>query len=199
MRTVIKFAAAGMVLPIAITGWSLRPTSGSVAVTIRPNVLVTGTASPAQLGTAAWAVGRFETARLKPPTVEIEFHADATGCGGHLGFARLDRVDVCSVLVNAMSRRALLHELGHVWLEQNTTTATRARFLRSRRLRSWNGSDVEWRSRGFEQGAEIIAWALGERILTAQIPNNEPAEMGDAFELLTGRSLPRAAERNAGR
>jgi hypothetical protein len=30
-----------------------------------------------------------------------------------------------------------------------------------------------------------MAWALGDRILSAQIPDNEPAQLAAAFELLT--------------
>ena len=31
-----------------------------------------------------------------------------------------------------------------------------------------------------------MAWVLGTRILTAQIPDNDPVQLGAAFELLTG-------------
>jgi len=41
-----------------------------------------------------------------------------------------------------------------------------------------------------EQGAEIISWALGNRILTAQIPDNGAARLAAGFELLTGIELP---------
>ena len=34
-----------------------------------------------------------------------------------------------------------------------------------------------------------MAWALGDRILSAQIPDNEPAQLAAAFELLTGIQL----------
>ena len=48
--------------------------------------------------------------------------------------------------------------------------------------------------RGYEHGAEIIAWAIGERILTAQIPDNDVVQMGDAYRLLTGRPIPRSED-----
>ena len=35
-----------------------------------------------------------------------------------------------------------------------------------------------------------MSWALGERILTAQIPHNDPEQLAPAFELLTGVELP---------
>ena len=141
---------------------------------------------PAQQELARWAVARFERAGLDPPTVEIHFHGDASGCGGHLGYAKDGRVDVCTVLVNEMARRNLLHEMGHIWIDQNVSRADRDRFLELRGLRTWNASTADWEERGYEQGAEIMAWALGNRILTAQIPDNEPAQLEAGFELLTG-------------
>ena len=67
-------------------------------------------------------------------------------------------MDVCTTLVNAMTRRNLLHEMGHIWLDQNVTESTRARFLQLQGLVSWNTVSVPWRVRGYEQAAEIIAW-----------------------------------------
>ena len=152
-------------------------------------MLVSG-GTPEQIEMARWAVGRFEVAGLQPPAVEIEFHATPSGCAGHLGFARSGQVDVCTTLVNAMARRTLLHEMSHVWLDENVDGATQARFLALRDLPSWNASSDPWRRRGCEQGAEIVSWALGERILTPQIPDNDVEGLAEAFELLTGRPLP---------
>ena len=44
---------------------------------------------------------------------------------GHLGYAQIGRVDVCTVLVNEMARRNLLHEMGHIWIDQNVSRAAR--------------------------------------------------------------------------
>jgi len=184
MRTVGRFGA--LVLSIAaVGGWWLRSTEATGAVPIRPNVEVVG-ATSGQLEMARWAVGRFEAAGLEPPAVEIEFHGAQSGCGGHLGFARRGAVDVCNTLVNAMARRTLLHEMSHTWLDENVDDATEARFLALRGLPSWNASSDPWRFRGYEQGAEIISWAIGERILSAQIPYEEAQELDVAFQLLTG-------------
>jgi hypothetical protein len=155
---------------------------------IRPNVEVTGATQ--QLAMARWAVERFEIAGLEPPVVEIAFHRGLSGCGGHLGFARQGEVDVCTTLVDACARRALLHEMGHIWLDQNLSDPERGRFLEVRGLHAWNDSADTWGLRGYEQGAEIMAWALGERILTPQIPNNEPMQLARGFELLTGSAPP---------
>lgn len=171
-----------------IGAWPLaaRQVSG---LEFRPGVVVFAQ-DPAQRRLAEWAVARFERAGLGPPPVEIHFHGSSSGCGGHLGYAQIGRVDVCTVLVNEMARRNLLHELGHIWIDQNVSRAERVRFLELRGLRTWNASTVDWGYRGYEQGAEIISWALGNRILSAQIPDNRPEQLGAGFELLTGVRTP---------
>jgi len=158
-------------------------------VQVGPEVRIYGAAAE-QIDLSRWAVRRFEAAGLEAPKVEIFFHGDADGCGGHLGYAKSGRVDVCTTLVNAMTRRNLLHEMGHIRLDQNVGESVRARFLELRGLSSWNAGTDAWRVRGYEQGAEIIAWALGERILTLSIPDDEPEQLEAAFQLLTGISIP---------
>ena len=184
----IRFGALGLAITAALAWW-LHAAGAEAAVAIRTNVVVGG-AAPEQLGMALWAVGRFEGAGLNPPSVDIEFHDEGSGCGGHLGFARLGQVDICSVLVNAMSRRAILHEMGHIWLDEYLATSVRERFLELRRLREWNASSEPWQLRGYEQGAEILAWGLGERILTPSIPDNDPIQLASGFRLLTGLAQP---------
>lgn len=147
-------------------------------------------ATPQQIAMARWAVGRFEAAGLPPPAVEIEFHPAPSGCGGHLGFARSGQVDVCTTLSNTMARRTLLHEMSHIWIGQHVDDATEARFLVLRDLSSWNAASDPWRLRGCEQAAEIVSWALGERILTPQIPDDDPDRIDEAYRVLTGQPLP---------
>ena len=159
---------------------------------IRPNVEVTGATE--QLSMVRWAVDRFELAGLEPPVVEIAFHRGLSGCGGHLGLARQGEVDVCTTLVDPTARRALLHEMGHIWLDQNLSDPERERFLEARGLHAWNDSSDTWALRGYEQGAEIMAWALGERILTPQISDNDPIQLARGFELLTGTAPPAYAD-----
>jgi hypothetical protein len=189
MRTIGRFGALGLVIATVIGAWWLRATGATAAVSIRANVEVVG-ATPGQVEMVRWAVGRFRVAALEPPEVEIAFHGDPSGCGGHLGFAKGGAVDVCSALVNAMARRALLHEMSHVWLDQHVDDETKARFLVLRDLPSWNVSSDPWRLRGYEQGAEIISRAIGERILTPQILYEELGELDLAFRLLTGVDAP---------
>ena len=188
MRAIGRFGGPVLALTAVIGAWSLaaRQVSG---LELRPGVVVFAH-DPAQRRLAEWAVARFERAGLDPPTVEIHFHGSSSGCGGHFGYAQIGRVDVCTVLVNEMARRNLLHEMGHIWIDQNVSQADRDRFLELRGLRTWNASAADWGDRGYEQGAEIISWALGRRILTAQIPDNDPRRLKAGFELLTGVTLP---------
>jgi hypothetical protein len=88
-----------------------------------------------------------------------------------------------------MARRNLLHEMSHAWAERYVTGERRERFLELRGLRSWNGGDVPWRERGFEHAAEILAWHLGDRILTPTVPDNEPERLETAVDFLLAASV----------
>src|SRR4029450_1273855 len=135
MRAIGRLGAAVLALLALAGGW-VRVARGAVGVQIGSGVVVVSD-DPAQQELARWAVVRFERAGLDAPSVQIRFHADRAGCGGHLGYARDGRVDVCTVLVNEMSRRNLLHEMGHIWIDQNVSPADRDRFLEFRGLRTW--------------------------------------------------------------
>ena len=127
MRAIGRFGSSVLALMAVIGAWSLaaRQVSG---LELRPAVVVVAP-DPAQRRLAEWAVARFERAGLAPPTVEIHLHGSSSGCVGHLGYAQIGRVDVCTVLVNEMARRNLLHEIGHIWIDQNVSRTERVRFL----------------------------------------------------------------------
>ena len=139
---------------------------------------------------ARWAAWRFEIAELEVPEVEVHFHQDLSSCGGHLGYAKGGRIDLCMSEVDPPARRALLHEMGHIWLDENVTPLARPLFLGLRDLPSWNSLNDPWNLRGYEQGAEVMAWALGEGIITPSIPDNEAEKLELAYRALTGRESP---------
>src|SRR5262245_12401003 len=139
MRTRLRFRALGLVIAAVVGTVWLRPGGTPDDVTIRPGVGIGG-ATPQQLALARWAVGRFEALGLRPPAVDIRFHGDESGCDGLLGHARHGAVDVCTTLANTSTRWMLLHEIGHIWLDQNVDAAGRTRFLELRGLPSWNAS-----------------------------------------------------------
>jgi hypothetical protein len=184
MRTIGRFGASILALSALGGGWSMA-WGGEPGLEVGPGVVVFAE-DPAHQELARWAMARFGRAGLDVPTVQIRFHADTAGCGGHMGYARDGQVDVCTVLVNEMARRNLLHEMGHIWVDQHVPDTRREQFLDLRGLSSWNSSTDPWQERGYEQAAETMAWALGDRILSAQIPDNEPAQLATAFEVLTG-------------
>jgi hypothetical protein len=187
-----KIVHLGVAIPL-VAGAVLGAVAGRADawVEVRPDVRIYG-ATAEQVELAQWAVGRFDAWGLKAPPVEIRFHGDPGGCGGRLGYAESGRVDVCTTLVNVMTRRILLHEMAHIWLDVNTDAAVRERFMELRGLRAWNASTDPWERRGYEQGAEVISWAIGERILGAQVSDNDPEALEAGFEILTGIAPPRA-------
>jgi hypothetical protein len=138
-----------------------------------------------------WAVGRFEDAGLDEPVVQVRFDLGPSDlCHGGLGWASGGTVDLCTGLgINLMTRHVLLHEMSHIWLDQNLSPWSRAMFLRTRGLRSWNSADVPWDLRGYEQGAEIMSSELGGGI-TPMIPDNAPGTIDRAYAVLTGGLPP---------
>jgi len=133
-----------------------------------------------------WAIGRYEHAGLKVPPIDVHFHADTSGCYGHLGSELGGRVDICVVIVSEIARDALLHEMGHAWVTENVSATVRERFMAMRGLTAWNDQRVIWDDRGFEHAAETLAWALGHRYIAPGIPDRGRVQLTAAFELLTG-------------
>ena len=133
-----------------------------------------------------WAIGRYEHAGLKVPPIDVHFHADTSGCYGHLGSELGGRVDICVVIVSEIARDAVLHEMGHAWVTANVSASVRERFMRMRGVKAWNDQRVIWDERGFEHAAETLAWALGHRYIAPGIPDHDPVRLTAAFELLTG-------------
>jgi len=147
----------------------------------------------AQQGMARRAVGRFEANGLTLPSLEIRFHRSTDGCEGRMGGYSNGTADLCGEHVNWMSRRTLLHEMAHGWVEATVSSDLKARFLRLRQLETWDDHDVDWEERGTEHAAEIISWALDGQptgMEQASIPRNDPDELAAAYELLTGHRLP---------
>ena len=156
---------------------------------------VTG-GTPAQQAMARWAVGRFEAGGLRLPSLEIRFHRSSNGCEGRMGGYSNGTADLCGEHVNWMSRRTLLHEMAHGWVEATVSADLKTRFLRLRQLETWNDHASDWEERGTEHAAEIISWALddqGTGIRLPSVPLNSPEQLADAFELLTGHPLPELA------
>lgn len=185
--------AASRLLVVAIAAvfveQGVHAAVGPKPVAVGSNIRVFG-GDPEHVRLVRWAAARYETRGLGVPTVDVHFHSDTSGCYGHVGSELGGRVDVCVVIVFELGRETLLHEMGHVWIGENVTDSVRERFLEMRGLRAWNETTVPWDDRGFEHGAEIIAWSLGNRSMAPSIPDRDPVRLAAGFELLTATPVP---------
>lgn len=113
--------------------------------------------TPAQQALVDFGLGRFADQDLALPSIHIEFYPTVADCRGHEGqYANQTRtLRMCS-----LDKTTMLHELAHAWANHNLSDAEREAFVASRGLSAWNDQLDEWKARGTEQAAEIIAWAL---------------------------------------
>ena len=154
-------------------------------------IRVTG-GTPAHQEMAKWAISRFGAEGLVLPALDIRFHLDRKGCRDRLGYYADGVADLCYVHLELMASRTLMHEMAHGWLDVNMSVAERERFLRLRGLDTWNDEHAAWDDRGYEQAAEIMAWALGDQRndWRPMFANNSRGELVVAYETLTGNPLP---------
>jgi hypothetical protein len=168
-------------LVLGLAGW--RAASG---------VAIDG-GSPAQRAMTLEAADRFREAGLGEPTVLIRFHEERDPCDGRTGRSYEGIVDLCGIHTNELSRRTVLHEMAHAWIDAHVSAGLEERFLRLRQLEVWNDHDVEWEQRGSEQAAEIVEWALAGQPTGTElpsIPDRDPSQLAEGYELLTGQPLP---------
>jgi hypothetical protein len=157
--------------------------------------VITG-GTPSQRAMARWALAGFAAEGLLLPPLEIRFLASESACRGGLGFYVDGVARICGISATRMTRRTLLHEMAHGWINSNLSVDEQLRFLELRGLRTWNADGVPWEERGFEQAAEVMSWALcdqGTGYLRPLIPNNSVEQLSEAYELLTARPLPNLA------
>ena len=187
MNATTRTAMVLLLPAVLVFGHETSPTD---SVLIRPGIEVHG-ATPEELDLVRWAVGRYDRAGLRLPFLRFYFHGEVSGCEDRLGFYLEVRIDLCpGLLINLTTHHTILHEMGHAWSEAALTPADRARFMRLRHLETWDSWDVPWGERGWEQAADIVAWALGDRVLMPTIPDNSPDQLAAAYEQLTGSPPP---------
>jgi hypothetical protein len=190
MGTKITSRVIILVLAAAtLAGGGIHTDPRTAPVVVGQGIRVFG-ADPEHERLVRWAFGRYKHAGIDAPAVDVHFHADTSGCYGHLGAELGGRVDVCVVIVSEIARDVLLHEMGHAWIDENVSAPVRERFLEMRGLRAWNDQSVIWDARGFEHGAEIIAWGVGTRYIAPSIPDRDPERLAAGWELLTSAALP---------
>jgi hypothetical protein len=151
-----------------------------------------------------WSFDRFAAVGMAEPrldSVTFEPTRRCEGVGGRVTAGDdahdlvlcIDEPDLCgqpescSVPLLAI-RSAMLHEMGHAWLHDNTDAASRNQLLEVSRRSVWSSSDIPWVERGVEYAAEIIAWGLiDERIELEQLGSPPCGELLEAFGVLTKR------------
>lgn len=138
-----------------------------------------------------WAMERFDEAGLDLPAVRISRHADKDPCNGNTALAvhaaGVARVEVCLAdgAPDVIVRKALLHELAHVWARTALSDDQRDAFSLLRGCPAW--ANGPWEERGSEHAAEVVAWALMDReLLMVMISDHEPEQLAEAYRFLTG-------------
>jgi len=151
--------------------------------------LVVHGANAAEERVIDWSLRRFREAGLDGmPDLEVYLHRSYEGCRNGIGYYLAGRIDLCTKASSEpYQRKHALHEMAHAWTEANIDTAILERFMDIRGIAAWNDRSFDWKERGTEQSAEIIAWGLGEGVSPWLPDQPEDRELADLFELLTGR------------
>jgi hypothetical protein len=115
--------------------------------------------SSEQVENVAVALELFAEAGLELSPVDVYLHSDDEGCSENLGLytpgPEVDRIDVCTDRLFIT-----LHEFAHAWENHSSTDDARQELLDGIGLESWTGGDVNYRKRGIEAAANLIAWGL---------------------------------------
>ena len=137
-------------------------------------------------------IGRYTSAGLELPGLEVHIHEDRSGCGGNHGvFIKAPdrwRINLCDA-----REIVIRHEVGHAWAAHNLTSNQRDAYVNHWGFESWNATGTAWSSRGSEDAANVLAWGLDPLQLdrNAFLPDGPLAERARAFEMLTGIEAPR--------
>lgn len=188
----------------------LQVASESVRIPIGDREVEVLRPSPGRIGLLQWAMVRFEVAGLEPPELAtVTFESQTRRCEGLGGLVLAcgsGPADLLLCLHEAQTdvageplgcsihaRTAMLHELGHAWIESNLDDGDRAAYLTRTGLPSWRGAHVAWNQRGAERSAEVMMWGL----LDVDIPLSRlgsPAcgDLEQEFRFLTGVDPPGA-------
>jgi len=142
-------------------------------------------------------VTTFANAGFHVPVLQVEFHADDEACKGNWGLHvkttdGLSTIHVCYTHERSLPQQigrqvTLLHEVAHVWVDQNVTAEQLDAFMELRRLAEWDGDAAAWADLGAEQAAEILLWGLTDdaHSINAQIDDSDEAELAAAYGILT--------------
>jgi hypothetical protein len=175
----------------------------SGALTVDDRTIEVRNSSPALDGLLRWGLGRFSEAGLRPPAVESVTFVDrkAPACTGINGLAAAGEVYLCFGTSDACTddgctgwrawaKKAVLHELSHVWMTQNVTPETQSTFLGASGFPTWESADLPWGKRGVELAAETMSGALMDEAVTMNVKLGRRytcAELATLYTALAGQ------------
>lgn len=135
------------------------------------------------------AITRFRSAGLSLPDLQVEFHPDTDGCGGHMGVFEPHvtpwRISICTQIGAVYE-----HELAHAWELANLSDHTRSKFMEHRKLKVWNTPGTPWDERGVEQAAFVIQQGLIDLPLPPTLSAENRSRL-IGYSILTGTPAPR--------
>lgn len=149
-----------------------------------------------------WAMDRFAKMGLSaPPVTSVAFDPYAPSCDDSLALSTFtgattdvlvcgDAESLCDedgCLVDSFSRRILLHEFAHAWLNAYVDEATEGGFVALMGLSTWDDTGEPWARRGIEWAAETLAWGLHDHPVGMFAFGDPSCEtLTDGFRWLTG-------------
>jgi hypothetical protein len=173
-------------ISVFIGAASLAGAAAGSVLGAEPSVVAVGGTS-ADRARLDEALEMFEVAGLTIDNAEIHFvEPGAGGCGdGWVGEHRTRwRHSVVTVCTD--SRRTLVHELAHVWLDDHLSRRDQRRLVERWGLPAWRGDEVVWRERASEHAAEIVVWGVMPGTIP-RVPDMDPDQLSATYRLLTGR------------
>lgn len=156
-----------------------------------------------QIEVVEWGAQRYQLAALGIPHVASVTFPPHELCARNSGWAIDDGEEQRIVLcihedeicededcdtLSTLARATLVHEMAHVWTNNNVDLVLRERFLALRGLEIWQSPNLPWVEQGSEHAAEVIMWGVMEEpldLFRLGIPSC--GELEEAYLLLTGR------------
>lgn len=157
------------------------------------------------VGLVDWGLERFTRAGLAEPTLARASVASGDDGDERRGWVAMtdqgavvsldEDLRVCCagfrgvVILCDEAKRCMLHELAHVWIDQNVDAESRERFMAHTGATVWDDPAVPWHARGVEQAAETLAWGLlAEPAAVPTCPESVCLRRVTGFSILTGRA-----------
>jgi hypothetical protein len=148
-----------------------------------------------------WGLQRYDEAGLSVPSIgSVTFLLDQTTCRKYFGFAsggqnadiilcnRADQVcqDTLCEVWKPYYKAALLHEYGHVWIDENLDDTTRSKFLELIDVPHWTDPDIPHTQQGVEYAANTLVYGLLDVDIPVLVATDWTcAQREQAFQLLT--------------